>query len=321
MPRRPTAPLALALWLSSLAPARAEPYVPFVAPEVKALYDLDEKARAAFEKKYPGKLPESARKLPKATAKAFDWSKYKVTGLVYTQGRSKHCWAFAAVEAFECNWRIRNLGNPVLAVQPLLDHTGKEGGAPVPLGLRSLVLNGTTPLAKSPFVGKPRELKKRPALNYRAVAYGYVRPVDKVPPAEALKEALLKHGPLLVGVYASKSFHAYRGGVYSSLDKPEGGEPPINHAVLLVGWDDKLGAWKVKNSWDVKWGLGGYMWIKYGSNNVGVNTVWVRAQSVHYHLPKDAHTFLGPGAAPFYRWPSAKDVPIEEGARAAPKAP
>jgi cathepsin L len=295
-----------------LAAARAEPYVPFVAPEARALYELDEKARAAFEKKYPKKLPESVRKLHKATAKAFDWSKYKVTGLVYTQGHSPSCWAFAAVEAFECSWRIRNLGGPVLAVQPILDHTEKEGGAPVALGLRSLVLNGTTALAKSPFVGKPRKLKKRPALNYRGVAYGYVQPGRSVPPTEALKEALLKHGPLVVGVNVTKSFKAYKGGVYSSLERPEGKQPPINHAVLLVGWDDKLGAWKIKNSWDVKWGIGGYMWIKYGSNNVGVNAMWVRAQSIHYHLPKDAHTLLGPGAAPFYRWPSAKSVPIKE---------
>ncbi|MCS7292360.1 MAG: C1 family peptidase [Gloeomargarita sp. SKYBB_i_bin120] len=42
-----------------------------------------------------------------------------------------------------------------------------------------------------------------------------------------------------------------------------------NHAVQLVGWDDKRQAWRIKNSWETGWGDGGY-----GSNNVGYWTVY-----------------------------------------------
>ncbi len=282
-----------------------------VAREARALYDLDEKLKAAFEKAHPGVLPESKRKLPRATAKAFDWSKHGVTGLIYAQGKTPYCWAFAAVEAFECSWRIRNQGKPVLAVQPIIDHTKENGGAPFSRGLKDLVLNGTAPFAKYPFIGKPATPRKV-EMKYRAVAYGYVGDGRAVPDTDALKEALLKHGPLVVGVHAdNEGFKKYKGGLFIGSDRPAAGKPPVDHAVLLVGWDDKLGAWKIKNSWNTTWGDGGHMWIKYGANNVGLGAMWIRAQSTFYQLPGDAHSLLGDGAAPFPRWPAAKAVKLE----------
>jgi Papain family cysteine protease len=302
----------LASCLCGLAGARADENLR-IAKEAQALYELDLKAKAAFEKRHPNTLPESKRKLPKATAKAFDWTKYGVTGPIYTQGRSPYCWAFTAVQAFECSWRIRNKGNPILAVQPIIDHTKKTGGADMSVGMKDLLLQGTAPLAKYPFVGKPLTPRKKIATNYRAVAYGYVGKGPGVPSTEALKEALLRHGPLVVGIYAgSEGFKKYKGGVYSAFDKPPEGEAPINHALLLVGWDDRAGAWKIKNSWDTTWGEKGHMWIKYGSNNVGVGAMWIRAQSTFYHLPDEAHALIDPEAKPFHRWPSGKAVKIDE---------
>ena len=284
------------------------------AREAQALYELDLKVRDAFDKAYPNTLPESKRKLPKASAKSFDWTKYNVTGPIYTQGRSPYCWAFTAISAFECSWRIRNggtKGSVVLAVQPIIDHTKKTGGAPMNVGMKDLLVNGTAPLAKYNFVGKPSPVRKVPT-RYRAVAYGYVGKPSEVPSTEALKEALLQHGPLVVGVFAApETFKKYKGGLYSANEKPGDGKPPIDHAVLIVGWDDKLGAWKIKNSWDVTWGEKGHMWIKYRSNNVGFGAMWVRAQSTFYHLPDDAHSLIDPEALPFHRWATGKAVKID----------
>ena len=71
--------------------------------------------------------------------------------------------------------------------------------------------------------------------------------------------------------------------------------------MLLVGWDDKLGAWKIKNSWSTRWGQGGFGWIAYGSNNIGANAAWVQAQSTFYRPPADFPQLV-PDAQPLPKW-------------------
>jgi C1A family cysteine protease len=76
----------------------------------------------------------------------------------------------------------------------------------------------------------------------------------------------------VAAVNATRAFQAYKGGVFNERDPGR-----INHAILLVGWDDAKGAWLMKNSWGVRWGEAGYMWIDYKSNSVGTAAAWVRA--------------------------------------------
>jgi len=47
---------------------------------------------------------------------------------------------------------------------------------------------------------------------------------------------------------------------------PEGG-----HCIVIVGYDDNLGAWLMRNSWGTGWGNSGYCWFGYGQCNIDSN--------------------------------------------------
>jgi cathepsin K len=57
--------------------------------------------------------------------------------------------------------------------------------------------------------------------------------------------------------------------------------PSINHAVVITGWDDAKGAWRVRNSWGTGWGENGSAWVKYNNNAIGWDTVWAVAKAPH----------------------------------------
>jgi C1A family cysteine protease len=105
----------------------------------------------------------------------------------------------------------------------------------------------------------------------KAASWDYVNsPPDRLPTVEQLKAALVERGPLVAPIVYDECLANYRGGVFNEQDLDM-----INHAVLLIGWDDDKQAWLVKNSWGEEWGGKGFAWIKYGSNNIGVFAAWI----------------------------------------------
>ena len=103
------------------------------------------------------------------------------------------------------------------------------------------------------------------------VKWGYVANSDSTPSVAAIKAAIYTYGTVSAGVYADDYFQAYTGGVFADNQH----YTAINHAILLVGWDDAKGAWLLKNSWGPSWGVNGFMWIKYGTCLVGQGANWV----------------------------------------------
>ena len=94
-----------------------------------------------------------------------------------------------------------------------------------------------------------------------------------MPTVEQLKTALVKHGPIVAGIYYDRCLANYRGGVFNEQNNNS-----INHVVVLIGWDDDKMAWLIKNSWGTEWGENGFGWIKYGSNNIGQFAAWIDAR-------------------------------------------
>jgi cathepsin L len=278
---------------------------------------LDRSARTNFRRQHPGQLPESKRRLPSANAASFNWVNHGGVGPAHRQ-QAGDCWANAATEALECSWLIRNGIHVHLSPQPILDRTqnikrdGKSGGGSAAKACELLQKHGTARVSDYPYTGRPGRYRKDVRMSYRAVAWGRVAKARKMPSVAKLKETLLRHGPMPVSLYATKKFHAFRGkGVYSErLDSGDG--PRTNHAVLLVGWDDRRGsrgAWRIRNSWTPSWGENGYAWIAYGSNRIGTNAAWIDAQSIHYRISSSEFLKLIPDADPLNNWKGAVPAP------------
>jgi hypothetical protein len=242
-------------------------------PNRTELLDDDQAARAAFDKAHPGALPEAKlkAKLPGPNAPAFDWCDVRKDFRVHFQDGGS-CWAHSTLAAFEWNWALRNDPPrwPALSAQPIYDYSGDRDRASPALALRTLLNHGTATLAAYPNTRDGvQPIRREVPLPYRVIAWGMVNGGT-----DDLKRTLLR-----------------------------------DHAILIVGWDDRKtarGAWKIQNSWGKRWGDDGFAWVEYGANAINKQMYWLRAQSAHYPLPADAHRKLGAGTDPFPDWTKRK---------------
>lgn len=88
-----------------------------------------------------------------------------------------------------------------------------------------------------------------------------------------VKQAIMEQGAATYSFYTDENNYKISNGLYTYNNADE--SKKINHAVLLVGWDDSIskenfanqpendGAWLAKNSWGEAWGNDGYFWISY----------------------------------------------------------
>jgi len=131
---------------------------------------------------------------------------------------------------------------------------------------------GAIPAKDFGYVAQAVACSFNPATTYTPVSqWGYVGNGQGIPSVYAIKRAIYKWGSVSAGVYADDYFQAYTGGVFTATDNTSA----VDHAILLVGWDDAKGAWLLKNSWSSQWGINGFMWIAYGANQVGTTPAWV----------------------------------------------
>ena len=210
---------------------------------------------------------------------------------VRNQGGCGSCWAFGTVGVLESLIKLKDNVERDLSEQWLVScntetepphllrkgEWGCEGGwfahdyhewKPDPCGGSGAVLE-----SQFPYVAEDAPCGCPYAHAYWIDAWAYIAGEDEIPSVNAIKQAILDYGPVSAAVYADEAFTHYHGGVFnaSQLEEP-------NHAVILAGWDDTMGAngaWILRNSWGQSWGIGGYMYIEYGCSNVGYGACFV----------------------------------------------
>ncbi len=249
---------------------------------------------------------EPRRDLPAA----FDWRDYDGCTPIRNQGSCGSCWAFSAIGPMECGIRIEDGVSVDLSEQWLVSCTEAgtcDGGWPGealeylrcdgdadPCGDRGAVYESDFPYeAADVYCGCPYDHP------YCIQSWAYVGSSGGIPSPEQIKQAIYDHGPVSVCLTTEGAFGSYDSGVYNDCQDGE-----INHAVVLVGWDDNQGSegvWILRNSWGTGWGEGGYMRIEYGCNRIGYAAAYVDYLPTTglWTTPGDYFTATGLAGGPF----------------------
>ncbi|MCU0485384.1 MAG: protease inhibitor I42 family protein [Anaerolineales bacterium] len=176
-----------------------------------------------------------------ALPSAYNWCSLGGCTPVRDQGNCGSCWAFGTV-------------GPLESAILLQDGASKD------LAEQYLVSCNTDAPCSGPYT------------HHETIAdWVFIGGENSVPSTDAIKQAILDHGPVSAAVCVNSAFQSYTGGVFTGSIFCFS----INHAIVLVGWDDSLGAWRLRNSWGPEWGEDGYMWIAYGKQYVGYSANYV----------------------------------------------
>lgn len=147
------------------------------------------------------------------------------------------------------------------------------GGASLVSALEVLQRQGAVPLSSFPY--DPSDCTRLPDRRLQAAAernrIGAFTRLD-TSRLDNVKGALALRRPVAVGMMIDhdRFRHLGPGEVY---DTPYLGGG-IGHAMVLAGYDDARGAFRVLNSWGTGWGDGGYGWISYAAFQSGVGAAF-----------------------------------------------
>ncbi|XP_054277059.1 digestive cysteine proteinase 1-like isoform X1 [Macrosteles quadrilineatus] len=225
-------------------------------------------------KPFPYDTAAMAASLPEQ----FDWRIYGAVTPVKDQSVCGSCWSFGTTGHVEGAYFVKTGRLVRLSQQALVDCSWGEGNNGCDGGedfraYQWIMKHGGLPLEGEygGYLGQDGYCHINQTQMVAPIT-GYVNVTSNDP--DALKIALLKHGPISVAIDASqRTFSFYSNGVYNSKNcknNPDG----LDHAVLLVGYG-KIGDrsyWLIKNSWSNYWGNDGYILMDPVDNNCGVMT-------------------------------------------------
>jgi len=198
-----------------------------------------------------------------------DWGAFDDMDYVSPSGDQKQCnscVAFATCHVLESRMRIvkedPNLNCKLSVAQLFFCGRGREGcedGWEIGDALAFIRDNGGIGSA-SDFPYKLNDMectekrkKIKPLVNVTAWR--------KIKEDDMRFEVIKERGPVIGAMAVYSDFLYYSSGVYRPTTISFEGL----HAIAVVGYDKKQGAWIIQNSWGKKWGKGGCAYIGFGS--------------------------------------------------------
>ena len=183
-----------------------------------------------------------------------------------------NCWTFTTMGAIESQWLKMGLGSYDLSEQSLATCHGfdwgyGEGGNDM-LAMAYLTrLEGPVLESQNPYITDDTLAWCCPKHIAPVVLVPEVRwlPKDK----DIIKQVIYNYGGISASMcWNSKSYQAANYTFFYS------GFKSVNHAIMLVGWDDNYptpagkGAWICRNQWNTTWGENGYFYISYDDTKI-----------------------------------------------------
>lgn len=238
-----------------------------------------------------GEISSRAVSTPCASKSKFGYKQGSGEALspIRNQGACGSCYSFAAAAVVEASKRIRYGGVANISEQELIDCAG--GPASVMINgcdgfyieptMLHMQVDGVAKESNYPaYQAKDRGTCNNPYYRYSTLTWGWVG--FGYASVQQIKNALCLYGPVATTIEATSLFQNYTGGVFQQKAKSSYGPiPSINHAIVITGWDDEKGAWRIRNSWGTGWGENGNAWVKYNNNAIGWDTVWAVAKAPH----------------------------------------
>ncbi len=187
------------------------------------------------------------------------------------QGAQGSCvaWAIAYAlktyqEEVERHWGITSndhIFSPAFIYNQVKLQGNCNGGSYYAEALNLLTRDGVAPISAFPYDPShcdllPNQPVKQLAALYRIASWRRVNTLDET----EVKTHLAAGFPILIGMPVDESFMNIAGpSIYQGLSGPALG----GHAMVVIGYDDAKGSFRLLNSWGKSWGDSGLAWVSY----------------------------------------------------------
>lgn len=173
--------------------------------------------------------------------------------------------------------------------------SGCKNGSYIRRALDLLKREGVATLQEFPY--DESDCTRLPGSSERSSAKAYAIAEWRTVPLESeidIKSHIVNGFPVVIGMMVDEGFQRLSGEtVYTGPSGKELG----GHAMIVVGYNDSKGAFKVLNSWGTHWGDGGFGWISYGAFKRRVREAY-SAQDIVVNDPTNIDPTPSPGPIP-----------------------